>query len=149
MDTTYRAEIGRWISLLQEADESRLVAIRDVLCIKRLQWVEDNAAILVSLKGDDLERAYKLILYKIGIDEQEAPVAFKNERRIVFHSKNQCPMLTACMALGLDTRKICRRVLEIPTDILVKQVNEELRFSRNYNTIRPYSSYCEEVISFP
>jgi len=144
----YTAQIGRWVSLLRDADEKRLIAIRDALSIRRLQWVEENKEILSSLQGDPLEKAYRIILYKIGIEEHEAPVAFRDETRLVFHSKNSCPTLTACMALGLDTRRICRIVLEIPTDLLVKRVDENLAFGRNYDLIRPESPYCEEIISY-
>jgi tRNA(adenine34) deaminase len=144
----YTAQVGRWVSLLRDADEKRLVAIRDALSVRRLQWMEENMEILSSLQGDPLEKAYRIILYKIGVEENEAPIAFRDETRLVFHSKNNCPTLTACLALGLDTRRICRTVLESPTDLLVKRVDENLSFGRNYDVIRPQSSYCEEIISY-
>ncbi len=71
-----------------------------------------------------------------------------NEREIVFHSKNCCPTLEACKILGLDTRKVCRLYNEKSTDALVRQVDSRLRFSRNYERIRPYTDSCEESISF-
>ncbi|MBN2322926.1 MAG: hypothetical protein JXQ30_04265 [Spirochaetes bacterium] len=144
----YTTQVGRWVSLLRDADERRLATIRDALSISRLQWMEENAEILSSIQGDPLEKAYRVILYKIGIEEHEAPVAFRDETKLVFHSINSCPTLTACMALGLDTRRICRTVLEPPTDLLVKRVDENLSFGRNYDVIRPQSAYCEEIISF-
>ena len=132
---------------MKDADESKLLEIQAEMCANRQRWLEENSACLSSLKGDDLERAYGIILLKVGIEEHEAPVVFKDSSTIVFHSKNPCPSLTACMALGLDTRIICRRVLEKPADLLVKRINPRLTFSRNYTMIRPYSPYCEEVIS--
>jgi len=144
----YTAQVGKWVSFLRDADEKRLVTLRNALSVRRLQWVEENRETLASLPGDSLERAYRLILCKIGIEEHEAPVAFRDETKLVFHSKNSCPTLTACMALGLDTCRICRIVLEQPTDLLVKRVDENLSFSRNYNVMRPESPYCEEIISF-
>ena len=148
MDTPKSATLGRWISLLLNADGPKLLQIQDSICAKRLQWLKENGPLLSLLKGDDLEKAYRLVLLKIGIEQQDAPVVFKDGSKLVFHSKNSCPSLAACMALGLDTRVICRKVLEKPTDLLVKSVNQALQFSRNYACIRPYASYCEEIISF-
>lgn len=148
MNTPNSPMIGKWISRLLNADESKLLQIRDEVYVKRRQWLNDNAALISSLRGDDLERAYMLVLLKLGIEESDAPVVFKDSSRIIFHSKNSCPTLAACMALGLDTRVVCGRVLEKPTDLLVKRINPALHFSRNYEFIRPYAPFCEEIISF-
>lgn len=59
--------------------------------------------------------------------------------------KNFCPTLEACKILGLDTRIICKNVNEKPTDALVKQLNNKLEFARNYEKLRPYCDYCEEM----
>jgi len=148
MNTPNSPEIGRWIYRLLNANESKLLQIRDEMYINRLRWLKNNAALISSLKGDDLERAYRLVLLKLRIEEADAPVVFKDSSRIVFHSNNSCPTLAACMALGLDTRVVCGRVLEKPTDLLVKRINPSLHFSRNYEFIRPYAQYCEEIISY-
>ena len=34
------------------------------------------------------------------------------------------------------------------TDQLVRQIDPKLRFSRNYEKIRPYSPFCEERIEY-
>lgn len=64
----------------------------------------------------------------------------------MFHSQNFCPTLEACKILGLDTRMVCKTVNEGPTDALVKQFYEKLEFGRNYDKLRPYSDYCEEMV---
>lgn len=112
---------------------------------KRNIWFEQNKKSL-KLKGFDVEKAYRLILKKIGINPNEVPIVEKTKKRIVFHSTNFCPTLEACKILGLDTRMICKRVFENPTDYLVKKINSKLKFSRNYQKIRPYTNYCEESI---
>lgn len=66
---------------------------------------------------------------------------------IVFHSMNFCPTLEACKILKLDTRHVCKRLNESSTDTLIKQIDCRLSFSRNYNKLRPYTEYCEEMIS--
>ena len=118
--------------------EKELIEKRDI-------WFKQNKKSL-DLKGSDVEKAYRLILIKIGINPSEVPIVEKTKKRIVFHSHNFCPTLEACKILGLDTKKVCKKVFEIPTDQLVKKINSKLKFSRNYSKIRPYTDYCEESI---
>jgi hypothetical protein len=88
-----------------------------------------------------------LLLKRLHITPQEAPIIRKTDKEIIFHSKNFCPTLEACKILGIDTRHVCKKINEISTDLLVKQIDNRLTFSRNYNKLRPYSEYCEEMIS--
>jgi hypothetical protein len=45
---------------------------------KRIEWFEENKnEILNKLKGNDVEKAYRLILMKIGIKKNEAPIVKK------------------------------------------------------------------------
>ena len=120
--------------------------LENELTEKRLKWFRKNKRYL-NLKGDDLKKAYQLILKKIGIKFKEALVMKKTKTKLIFHSKNFCPLLEACKILNLDTRKICKMIYEKPTEELIKKINPKLKFSRNYKRIRPYTSYCEEVIT--
>jgi tRNA(adenine34) deaminase len=71
---------------------------------KRILWFEKKKeSILAELQGTEVEKAYQLILMKLGISEREAPIVEKSQGRIVFHSVNPCPALQACLILGLDT----------------------------------------------
>ena len=142
----HEEETEKWIEQFRNADEVVLREIEQNLIDKRVNWFKQNHDKVEKLRGDILEKAYQLLLMKIGIDRSEAPVVEKNSRCIVFHSKNFCPSLQACVELGMDTRIICREVFEKPADILVKQLHTSLQFSRNYACIRPYSTYCEEKI---
>jgi len=119
--------------------------LENELIEKRSKWFKKNKKYL-NLKGDDLEKAYQLILKKIGIKREEAPIIRKAFTELIFHSKNFCPALEACKILNLDTRVICKKVFEKPTEELIKKINPKLKFSRNYNKIRPYTDYCEERI---
>ncbi len=87
-----------------------------------------------------------MLLAKLGISESEAPVVQRAEGRVVFHSRNFCPTLEACNILGLDTRRVCRLYGEEATDRLIRRLDPRLRFSRNYEMIRPRGEYCEELI---
>jgi hypothetical protein len=113
---------------------------------KRVEWYNENAKDVPFIGNDKLYSAYRLLLCRFGIGQEEAPVIEKNDREVVFHSKNFCPTLEACKILGLDTRYICKHYNEESTDSLIKQVDKSLAFQRNYEKIRPYSEYCEERI---
>ena len=113
---------------------------------KRKKWFLDNKSKIDKLNGNEVEKAYKLLLMKLEIDESEAPIIKKSKKKLVFHSKNFCPSLEACKILGLDTRIICKEIFEKPTSEFIKLLNPKLRFSRNYDHIRPYAKYCEEIM---
>jgi tRNA(Arg) A34 adenosine deaminase TadA len=115
---------------------------------KRIMWFEKNAeSILGQLHGTEVEKAYQLVLMKLGISEEEAPIVEKSQGRIVFHSINPCPALQACIILDLDTRDVCALHTEKATEELIKRINPNLRFTRNYEKVRPHAAYCEEIIT--
>jgi tRNA(adenine34) deaminase len=117
------------------------------LTTRRISWFEENRnQIVPHLEGSEVEKAYQLILMKIGISEKEAPIAEKTDDRVVFHSVNPCPALDACEILGLDTRVVCRLHTEAATDALIKKLNHKLKFTRNYTRLRPDGPFCEEII---
>ncbi len=115
---------------------------------RRTAWFDDNAeSILGQLYGTEVEKAYQLILMKLGLREEEAPIVEKTQGRIVFHSVNPCPALQACVILDLDTREVCAAHTEKATEELIKRINPNLRFTRNYEKVRPHTAYCEEIIT--
>lgn len=121
--------------------------LRNSILRSRLDWIERNREnISGKLEGTDPEKAYRLLLIRLGISEDEAPIVYKTDEKLVFHSCNFCPTLEACILLGLDTRIICRGLTEKPTDRMIKKINPRLRFTRNYNHLRPRCSECEEMI---
>lgn len=115
---------------------------------QRIVWFESRKeSILAELQGTEIEKAYQLILMKLGISEEDAPIIEKSKGRLVFHSVNPCPALQACAILGLDTREVCALHTEKATDGLIKRINPGLRFTRNYEVVRPHAAYCEEIIT--
>jgi hypothetical protein len=112
---------------------------------KRMAWFQRNKGDL-KLEGSDVRKAYTLLLVRyLGIDSSEVPVVYEDQAKIVWRSSNFCPLLEACLRLGLDTKKVCRSQ-ELPAQELVSKVNPGLRFSRNYGRIRPHAPYCEDMI---
>ncbi len=141
----YNREVRAEIKKLRGASDDRLLDLDKDRRARRIEWYRAESE-KITTADDPLEKAYGVLLGKFGIEKDQAPVARRSEREIVFHSKNFCPTLEACGILGLDTRRVCRLYTEGSTDALVKQVDPALKFSRNYEKIRPYSEYCEEII---
>ena len=122
------------------------VEINSNLLKKRLQWLEENKRNLVS-QGTDVRRAYTLFLIQyLKVDPVKVPIIYENGNKIIWRSFNLCPVLEACKKGGFDTKEVCKKGWEQSVQALIEKVNPKLRFSRNYNKIRPYTSYCEEMI---
>ena len=143
--------IRKEIEKLKGAAESRLMRYNDELSRKRTAWFESRRISMESSSAeaasrDTLETAYRLLLEKFGAAPEEMPVVKREKNRIVFHSMNFCPTLEACIILGLDTRRVCRLYNEKATNALIELVDPALRFTRNYERLRPYSAFCEEMI---
>ena len=142
--TVVRDEIER----LRGSDRNRLEELAQELSARRLSWYYENQSHLKTDNRDVLNSAYQLFLNKLEITAEDAPIVSRNETKLVLHSRNFCPTLEACKILNLDTRYVCRHLSEIPTTELLRQLNPKLRFTRNYDKLRPHTPYCEEMIVF-
>lgn len=142
----YRKEVRDEIKRLRDATPEKLAALKNELAAKRISWYQKNQPQLKINQDDPVEGGYQLLLQKLGICQEEAPVVLKTANKVIFHSKNFCPTLEACRILDLDTRIICRQLNEGPTDALVKQLDVRLEFGRNYDKLRPHCDYCEEMV---
>ena len=129
------------------ADDAALAALNADSVFRRVAWFHENKDRLSFLSEDLLESAYRLLLTRFGISPEEAPVVSRSAYAMTFHSQNFCPTLEACRLLNLDTRYVCRCINEDSTNALLRQLDPRLRFSRNYEKLRPYAPYCEETIS--
>ena len=121
--------------------------LHEAVVAKRLAWWEAHREEL-QLSGPLPRQAYSLVfLSYMGLSPDQVAVVYEDERRIVWHSTNFCPTLEACRRLGLDTRVVCRAATERSVEALIRQVDDRLRFGRNYDAgIRPHTAYCEEEI---
>ncbi len=142
----YRADVRKEIERLRNADDRVLSELNADSACRRLEWFRENRSSFAFITGDLLDSAYRLLLERFGITPDEAPIIERNENSIVFHSMNFCPTLEACRILHLDTRNVCKKLNENSTDLLIRQLDNRLEFSRNYKKLRPYSEYCEEMI---
>ena len=144
----YNKDVRDNVDLLRNSDEAGLKAEAEKICLKRIEWFKNKYKPEMSPGSSIMDDAYYLFLTKLGISPDDAPVVKKDDNNIVIHSKNFCPTLEACQILNLDTRFVCRNYTEKATNELIRQLHPSLSFSRNYNKIRPFSKYCEEMISF-
>lgn len=143
----YRKDVRAEIEKLRNANDTVLDELNTDSINRRVRWYKENHEKFEFINDDILGSGYKLLINRFNISEAEAPVIVQSDREIVFHSRNFCPTLEACKILGLDTRIVCKKLNENSTDVLIKQINPRLKFSRNYDKLRPYTDYCEEMIS--
>jgi tRNA(adenine34) deaminase len=143
-DQSVRVEMSR----LRGATAAQMLSSSKELAEKRHKWFHAECPDINSAEADPLWKAYRVLLKKLEIQEDQAPVIRCTDREIVFRSMNSCPTLEACKILGLDTRKVCKLYNEGATDALVKLVDSGLEFSRNYERLRPEYEYCEEIIRY-
>jgi tRNA(Arg) A34 adenosine deaminase TadA len=143
----YNPAVRDHVDQLRNADQSKLEALARELSAKRLQWFAGQRRPICSDSTDVIKCAYEVFLKKLGIESSEAPVAHRDENSLVLHSVNFCPTLEACKILDMDTRFVCRNFTEKPTTELLRQIHPGLRFTRNYEMLRPHAPYCEEIIT--
>lgn len=143
----YREDVRKEIERLINVDDGILSKLNEDSTKKRTLWFQENNQSFDFINDDLLYSGYKLLLKRFCITENEAIVIKKSDKEIIFHSKNFCPTLEACKILKLDTRHVCKRLNENSTNTLLKQIDYRLSFSRNYEKLRPYSEFCEEMIS--
>lgn len=143
----YRKDVRTEIKKLRNANETILEEMNTDSICRRVKWFQENYEKFSFINDDILVSGYRLLLTRFGITEKEAPIIKKTDTEIVFHSANFCPTLEACKIMGLDTRRVCKKINENSTNVLLQQINPQLSFSRNYEKLRPYTDYCEEIIS--
>jgi tRNA(Arg) A34 adenosine deaminase TadA len=134
------------IELLRDADQNKLEKLAEELSEKRLKWFSVNHTAFETDCDNLIDTAYQLFLYKLDIGAEDAPIVGRDASSLVLHSTNFCPTLEACNILDIDTRFVCRHLTEKPTTDLLRQIHPKLRFTRNYERLRPYTPYCEEMI---
>lgn len=142
----YNKEVRQEIGKLRNVTEDQLRKYDEESARKRLTWFQTDLSSQDISLNDKKEAGYQLLIKRLRIAEHQAPIVHRDEKKIVFHSRNFCPTLEACKILGLDTRMVCKLYNENSTDMLIKQINAKLRFTRNYENLRPYTAYCEEMI---
>lgn len=114
---------------------------------KRLSWFDRNEKAL-ERTGNPVIDGYKMFYESyLGLSiPRDGEIIEATDGQLVTRWWNTCPTLEACQKLGLDTREICKKVYHQPVQALLSKVDQRLRFKRNYEALRPYTPYCEEII---
>lgn len=139
------------IRIAAEIGMERPLAMLETCCTeKRLAWVA--AHVTAPMPADDcaVETGFDWFYnrYLHARLPQDGEIIFTSPERMVARWWNECPTLDACVKLGLDTRQVCRLAYHHPVDAFLQAIHPRLRFERNYDCIRPYCGYCEEIIYF-
>ena len=155
IEEKYQHSQGDSTELFDEIlDASTVITLDEALsclerCVieKRAAWLKANFG-EVEIESDPVNAGYEWFYEKylrVSVPK-DGEIVERSENRMVMRWWNPCPTLEACKKVGLDTREICKKVYQRPVDEFLKRINPKLRFSRNYNNIRPYAAYCEEII---
>ncbi len=128
--------------------DEALVCLERCVVEKRLAWLVENQDQLPQT-DDPLLAAYQLFYERyLGVAVPvDGCIVEQTNCKLVMRWWNACPTLEICRKLGLDTRQVCRKAYHQPVQAFVSQLNPRLRFDRNYAAIRPYTAYCEEIIT--
>lgn len=119
--------------------------IHERLSKKRLAWWKEKKEKL-HLAGSLPRQAYQMVLLEyMKLKPEEVPVVYEDEKKITWRSSNFCPTLEACKKLGIDTRIVCKEGFEESVQELANCLSSKLKFSRNYESLRPHGQYCEET----
>jgi tRNA(Arg) A34 adenosine deaminase TadA len=143
-DRRVRDEVRR----LNGASSKELTIHDEKLSAKRVAWFRTENPLKGLGKCTPVDLAYRLLLMKLEVAQEQAPIVRRTDTEIVFHSMNFCSTLEACRILGLDTRTVCKLYNERSTAELIQQIDPHLHFTRNYGKLRPRADYCEEIITY-
>ena len=114
---------------------------------KRMAWLDRALPEKTGYDRFTPREAFELLFFEqMKLERNELPVVSESPGEVVWLSRNRCSLLEACLALGLDTRQVCRAVNEKATQAFLSRINPQLRFHRSYEDIRPYRDYCKEKI---
>jgi len=147
MSDAFEKKIAEIIADIRQAEEEgKYEKVHQKLLKKRLEWYENNKENL-NLSGTDVRKAYEMVLFRyMNITPEDVPTTYEDERKITWISFNPCPVLEACNRLDVDTRRACKEGWEKSVQAMIEKINPNLRFSRNYEILRPHGEYCEETI---
>ncbi len=124
--------------------------LANLITQRRVGWIQEflDETLTKYKRLNPEEQAYRIIfLDHMKINPEHSKVVRVSPTKIRVESYNFCPYLQACSQLGFDTRIICKEIGESSIQAMMNFINPNLKFSRNYEDIRPYNKdFCEEYI---
>ena len=82
----------------------------------------------------------------LKVPKEDCIVVEITEKKLITRCKNDCPILSLSLKLGIDTKKLCKNISEGPCKYFLRKIDKNIVFKRDYDHIRPYKSDCEETI---
>ena len=148
MTEPFQSQVERQVTRLQSESWEE---IERQVAQKRVAWLRENsqaARLRTDLGAHPSPRqAFELLFFEyMRLSPTDLVVISETPVEIVWRSQNPCPTLEAAQRLGLDTRLVCREVYQRSTQAFLSELDSQLRFSRSYEEIRPYATYCLERI---
>lgn len=121
--------------------------LSDLITKRRVNWMKEHRdEILAKYEGLPLDEiAWRAVCFDhMHIYPPDSRSTRISDKKLRFDSYNFCPYLEACKQLDLDTRYICKEINEQPIQKMIEVLDPRLKFSRNYENLRPRSKFCEE-----
>ncbi|MEM4482150.1 MAG: hypothetical protein QXK88_03815 [Desulfurococcaceae archaeon] len=98
-------------------------------------------------KAESMKEVLDLFYYDfLFLRPKHVSVLKLDEDELITISRNPCPILRLSMLLGLDTRFTCKVISETVCVYVLRRLNANLQFERDYRHIRPYKDGCLERI---
>ncbi len=98
-------------------------------------------------KAKSIDEVYWLFYIDfLRLNPKDVEIIKMNSHELITRCRNPCPILALAQHLNLDTRYVCRIVSESVCRYVLKRLNVDIVFERNYSYIRPYANGCEERI---
>jgi len=134
-------------TILSIGNEAGFAYLEQCVIERRLAWLDKNRDTL-KITGNPLLDGYQAFYESyLGLSiPRDGEMIAATDTHLVFRWWNRCPTLEACQKLGLETRYICKQVYHQPVQAFLSKINPALRFERNYESLRPHTPYCEEII---
>lgn len=149
-ETTFLRQVQDQIDRLRSKE---MTTIESEVIAKRMAW-SDSLPTTESIAGRPNASprfAFETLFFRyMSLRPEELPIVRENDDEIVWSSQNSCPTLEACTRLGLDTRIVCRAAYEKSTQAFLSRIDPQLRFLRDYKSIRPVARGClERIVRVP
>jgi len=98
-------------------------------------------------RANSMEELYRVFYIDfLRLRPEHVEIVKLTDRELVTISRNPCPILRLSLALRMDTRYTCKLVSETVCKYVLKHINKNLVFERDYSHIRPYKDGCLERI---
>jgi tRNA(Arg) A34 adenosine deaminase TadA len=144
MDPDFSGKVAAQIARLQAGP---LPVLEREVAERRIAWFRARHPEPPRLGQAAPRQGFELLFREyMGLSPEDLPIVKENATEIVWESRNPCQTLEACLALGLDTRRVCRGAYEKSTQALLSCLDPQLRFLRSYVEIRPHAAFCRERI---